>query len=188
MKNVTVYLGSRTGKSEIFCNNAYKIGKLLSLNNIGVIYGGASVGTMRALAEGVVENGGQLLGVFPKGFKGKKDNAAKGIDVQERRFANFIETKDLDERIRIMEEKSDGCIILPGSCGTLHEFISYHEGHDLGQHSKPIAILNTNGYYNPLIALIDNMIENGFASREEFGYIIVEDTPEKLVERISKEL
>lgn len=186
---VTVYLGSRPGNDGKYRENARELGRQLARRGIEVIYGGASVGTMGALAEGVREEGGHLIGVFPKGFLGRKDHAAKGLEVRNlwTDYPNYelIETETFDERIRTMERLSDACIVLPGSHGTMHEFFSYFEGLEVGRFDKPIFILNTDGYYDPLIAFIRNMVSAGFTGADDLGKITVVSTPAELVERLA---
>ena len=100
IKTVAVYLGSRPGNDPKFVQNAHGLGRLLAENHIDIVYGGASVGTMKALADGALDAGGKVVGVFPTGFKGKKDNAAAGIEVGPKGLAlsQLIEVHDLPER------------------------------------------------------------------------------------------
>ena len=183
-----VYLGSRPGNDPVFVGNARKLGRLLAENGIGIIYGGARVGTMGALSEGVMEAGGEITGIFPKGFKGRKDYARQGLDVRQTGGGypgyTFLEAPSFDERIRMMEKLSDLCIILPGSYGTMHEFFSFFEGNELDRFDKPVAILNTSGYYTPLLDLVGNMIRAGFTDGKDNELLIVADTPEDLISKI----
>ena len=180
-----VYLGSSNGNSPKYCENARRLGRLLAEKGIAVVYGGASVGTMKALAEGVLEAGGSLTGVMPVGFRGRRNYAAKGIDVRlHAPGIHFIETPDMGSRIATMEQLSDMCIILPGSHGTMEEFFSYFTGIEVGRFDKRIAILNTDGYYNPLLELLETMLKEGFSPAEDGGRLIVAATPEELVSRL----
>lgn len=180
-----VYLGSCPGNNPKYCDNAYKLGRLLAEAGISVVYGGAGVGTMEYLARGVLEAGGSLTGVFPKGFAGRKDYAEKGIDVQLKGPGiTMIEVPDFDVRIREMERLSDVAIILPGSFGTMHEFFSYYEGVVLGRFERKIAILNTDGYYDPVLELVRNMVRCGFTDSSDKDALIVAETPEELVQKI----
>ena len=178
-----MYLGSRPGNDPVHCRNAYTLGRLLAEAGIAVVYGGACVGTMGELARGVLEAGGSLTGVIPTGFKGRKSYAEKGIDVWLKGIRT-IETPDMPSRIRKMEELCDMFIILPGSCGTMHEFFSAIEGSVLGRFDKKIAILNTGGYYDPLIKLMDNMEREGFTDGNDKGWLLVAATPEELVSKL----
>jgi uncharacterized protein (TIGR00730 family) len=162
VKRVAVYLGSRPGNREVFLNFAYKLGIYLASKKVEVIYGGASVGTMGALAKGVKEGGGRIIGVFPQGFKGKKENSEKGIEVRDNTISEMIETDTLSSRIEKMNEMSDACIVLPGSFGTMNELFEYAIGLQLEMHKKAIHIINIDGFYDPLKDLISNIIDNGF--------------------------
>ena len=180
---VSVYLGSRPGNDPVHCRNAHTLGRLLAEAGIAVVYGGACVGTMGELARGVLEAGGSLTGVIPTGFKGRKSYAEAGLNVWLDGIPT-VETPDFPTRIRTMEEMCDAFIVLPGSCGTMHEFFSAIEGSVLGRCDKKIAILNTGGYYNPLIQLLDNMEREGFTDGNDKGWLLVAATPEELVSKL----
>lgn len=183
----TVYLGSSNGNDPKYCGNARRLGTLLAQAGIAVVFGGAGVGTMKSLADGVLEAGGSLTGVMPGGFKGRKDYAEKGIDVRlNAPGLHFIETPDMGTRIATMENLSDVCIILPGSHGTMEEFFSYFVGIELGRFDRKIAILNTDGYYTPLLDLIRNMVREGFSPQDDLSRLIVAATPEELVEKLKE--
>ena len=189
LMKIAVYLGSKPGNDPVFAENARLIGRYLAERGVEVIYGGASVGTMKALAEGVVEAGGKLTGVFPRGFKGRVEFAEAGVDVRNLNPGKysryeFIETENFDVRIRTMERMSDACIILPGSTGTMHEFFSYCEGNVLGDYRKPVGILNVSGYYDPLIGLFTNMKSRKFIGEKEIDCLRVSPSPRELVDAI----
>ena len=186
---IAVYLGSRPGSVPVFLDSAYETGKYLAERGVHVIYGGASVGTMGALARGVMDGNGKLTGVFPKGFRGRKDVADAGIEV---RFLNpsgysgyeYIETQDFDVRIRTMETMSDACIVLPGSTGTMHEFFSYCEGNVLGDFRKPVGILNVAGYYDGLLDYLSRMKACKFIGEKDTDFLRVSPSPRELVDSI----
>lgn len=185
-----VYLGSRPGSSPEFCESARETGRLFAENGIEVVYGGAKVGSMGALFEGVREGKGKVTGVFPKNFKGRKEYAQKGLDVFQdgEGYEDYkvIETVDLDERIRTIEGLVDVCVLLPGSYGSMHEFFSFFEANVIGTiNNKPLAILNLNGYYNPLLELIKNMEDAGFSNTGDLQSLIVADNPADLVSAVA---
>ena len=183
-----VYLGSNPGNDPKYMNNARELGRLLAAEGIDVVYGGARVGTMGAMSEGVMEAGGRITGVFPKGFKGRKVYARDGFDVRQtgEGYGNYtyLETDTFDDRIRKMEQLADLCIILPGSYGTMHELFSFFEGNELDRFNKPVAILNLDGYYDPLLELIRNMTDAAFTGREDLDLFLVAGSPEELLEKI----
>ena len=182
-----MYLGSRSGKEAKFVENAFQLGRLLTQSGIRIVYGGASVGTMKALADGAAEAGGEIIGVFPAGFLGKKDNADAGIDVGPGglHLTQVIYTKDLDERIATMESLADAMIFLPGSFGTMVEAFKWMEGWQLGYHSKPAFVLNTDGYYNHLLEQARTMIDNGFMDGFDMDRLFSAATPEELLDKLT---
>lgn len=153
IKAVTVYLGSSTGNSPIYMETAYKLGELLASNGFELVYGGSTLGTMNSLANGALSKGGKVTGIMPDNFLGG-EVAKDGI--------NFIRVKDMSERKHLLQEMSDAAIILPGSFGTMDEMFQYAVHKQLGYLAKPIYILNLNGYYNHLFALIEQMTQEGF--------------------------
>ena len=186
---IAVYLGSRPGSDPVYMDAAYEIGKYLAGRGVHVIYGGASVGTMGALAHGVMDGNGKLTGVFPRGFRGRKEVAESGVEVRNLNPSGFsgydlIETPDFDVRIRTMEAMSDGCIILPGGTGTMHEFFSYCECNVLGNFRKPVGVLNIAGYYDNLLNLFSSMEAGKFIGEKDADYLIVSPSPRELVDRI----
>lgn len=183
IKTVAVYLGSRSGNGQQFVNNAYRLGQLLAQNGVKIVYGGASVGTMKALADGCAAAGGHITGVFPTGFKGKRDNATAGIHVGPEGVAlnETIFVKDIAERIATMERLSDAMIFLPGSFGTMTEAFSWLEGWQLGYHLKPAFIMNTDDYYDGLLTQMRTMIASGFMDSDDTTLLHVASGPESLV-------
>ena len=188
IKTVAVYLGSRTGKGPEFVKNACRLGQLLAENDIRIVYGGASVGTMKALADGCAAAGGHITGVFPAGFKGKKDNAAAGIKVGPEGVAlsETIIVSDIAERIATMERLSDAMIFLPGSFGTMTEAFSWMEGWQLGYHTKPAFCLNTDGYYDGLLTQMRTMVAAGFMDSDDMNLLQVAPTPDSLVSLLTQ--
>jgi uncharacterized protein (TIGR00730 family) len=146
---ICVYCGSSPGTEPAFIEAAQKLGKILAENGVQLIYGGGSVGLMGALAESVLEHGGQVTGIIPE-FLTKRERP--------RRLAQeLIVTRDMHERKRTMFERADAFVALPGGLGTLEELVEQLTWVQLGRHKKPILIANISGYWGPLLALIDHM-------------------------------
>ena len=187
IKTVAVYLGSRPGAGEKYVKNARTLGWLLAENGIKIVYGGASVGTMKALADGAADAGGEIVGIFPAGFKGKKDNADAGIPVGPEgvRLTQTIYVRDIAERIATMENLADAMIFLPGSFGTMTEAFSWMEEWQLGYHTKPAFVLNTDGFYDGLLAQFNIMIAEGFMDGDDMNHLTACPTPEELVSKLS---
>ena len=144
-----VYCGSNPGTDLAFVKTAQDFGKILGENGIRLVYGGGSIGLMGALAASVIEHGGEVTGVIPEFL-----TAAE----RPRRLAQeLIVTRDMHERKRTMFERADAFVALPGGLGTLEELVEQMTWAQLGRHKKPILILNSERFWDPLCALIDHM-------------------------------
>jgi uncharacterized protein (TIGR00730 family) len=151
---VCVYCGSNPGTDPAFVEAARKFGKILAENGVRLVYGGGSVGLMGALAEAVLEHGGEATGIIPEFLTAKE---------QPRRLAKeLIITRDMHERKRIMFERADAFVALPGGIGTLEEIVEQLTWAQLGRHKKPMLFANINGYWDPLLALFTHMREQEF--------------------------
>jgi uncharacterized protein (TIGR00730 family) len=146
---VCVYCGSSPGTEPAFVEAAEKLGRILAENGVRLIYGGGSVGLMGAVAEAVIEHGGEVTGIIPE-FLTKRERP--------RRLAQeLIVTRDMHERKRTMFERADAFVALPGGLGTLEELVEQLTWVQLGRHKKPILIANINNYWDPLLALVEHM-------------------------------
>src|ERR1700722_14912718 len=151
---VCVYCGSSPGTEPAFVEAAQKLGRILAENGVRLIYGGGSVGLMGALAEAVLEHGGEATGIIPE-FLTKRERP--------RRLAQeLIVTRDMHERKRTMFERADALVALPGGGGTLEELVEQLTWVQLGRHKKPILIANINGYWDPLLELLAHMRAQNF--------------------------
>ncbi|MEG0517462.1 MAG: TIGR00730 family Rossman fold protein [Bacteroidales bacterium] len=180
--NVAVYLGSKPGNHPLFLETATALGEQLALHHYHIVYGGAGIGTMRALADGAINAGGKVTGVFPDNFKGKKEIRDYGIEIKHTGITEMIQVKDMQQRKKVMEEMSDCCIILPGSFGTLDELTEYAVNRQVGYHNKPIVVLNINGYYNPLKEMVMNMKNFGFIPSSEKDLLIYCNTIDEVIQ------
>jgi uncharacterized protein (TIGR00730 family) len=144
-----VYCGSSPGTDPAFVDAAQNFGKILAENDIRLVYGGGSTGLMGALATAVLENGGHVTGIIPE-FLTKRERP--------RRLAQeLIVTHDMHARKRTMFERADGFVALPGGIGTLEELVEQLTWAQLGRHRKPILLANIEGYWDPLLVLLDHM-------------------------------
>ena len=159
MKTVAVYLGSSPNCKDIYKGLAYELGNRIARAGLTLVYGGAAVGTMGALADGAREAGGEVVGIFPKGFRGTQEVRESGLEVVQQGLTKFIETDGFAERKQLMEDLSDACIVMPGSYGTLDELFTYACNRAIDKHTKPILVFNFEGYYEPLKQLLANMQE-----------------------------
>jgi len=157
MKSVAIYLGSAYGADQKYADFAYEVGRALALRGIEVIYGGANVGTMGSLARGVLENGGRLVGVFPKGFGGKREIQKKHIEILQEGMTETILTENFSERKAVMEQRADCAVALPGGIGTMDELFCFAVDNEIALHEKPAFILNFDGFYDGLKLQLETM-------------------------------
>jgi uncharacterized protein (TIGR00730 family) len=153
IKSIAVFCGSSLGNAPIFEKIARQLGKMLAEKQITLVYGGGRLGLMGAVADGVMEHGGQVIGVIPR-FLSTKEVAHVGI-------TELISVETMHERKLKMSDLCEGVIVLPGGFGTLDELAEMLTWAQLGLHQKPIGILNVEGYYDPLDQLFRTMEENG---------------------------
>ncbi|HEV7230414.1 MAG TPA: TIGR00730 family Rossman fold protein [Bacteroidia bacterium] len=168
MKRITVYCGSSPGTEPIYEQEARALGKLLAEKGMELVYGGAKIGLMGAVADGVLAHKGKVIGVLP-GFLKAKEVAHESLTA-------LILVDTMHERKMKMHDLSDGIIALPGGYGTLEELFEMLTWSQLGLHQKPIGLLNTNGFYKELLAFIDTMIQKGFLKQVNRDMLLVSDS------------
>lgn len=176
IKRITVFCGSSSGVSEIYEKSAFALGQLLATNGIGLVYGGAKVGLMGAVANGALSKGGEVIGVLP--------HFLKTVELEHQGLTELIPVASMHERKLKMEELCDGVIALPGGYGTLEEFFEMLTWAQLGLHSKPVALLNVNGFYSDLLALINRMVLQGFLKGVNQKMLLVNDDAAQLLEQM----
>ena len=176
MKSIAIFCGSSSGKKGIYEKSAHQVGAYLAKHSIKVIYGGAKIGLMGAVAKGALENQGEVIGIIPDFLKTK--------EVAHDQLSQMITVKTMHERKQKMDELSDAVIALPGGFGTMEEFFEMLTWGQLGLHTKPIGILNINGFYDPLISLFDSMYEEGFLKLVNREMVLVSDQIEILIKKL----
>ncbi|MEJ5092425.1 TIGR00730 family Rossman fold protein [Sphingobacterium faecium] len=176
MKRITVFCGSSFGTETIYQEQAYALGKILADHQIELVYGGAHVGLMGAVANGVMENNGKAIGVLPK-FLQK-------VEIAHESLTELILVETMHQRKIKMDELSDGVITLPGGYGTLEEFFEMLTWAQLGLHKKPIAILNINGFYDELLSCIQTMVDKGFLKKINQEMLIVSNDIEDILHQM----
>jgi len=149
IKTVCVYCGSAPGNNPRFIEAAVTLGKSFAENNVRLVYGGGSVGLMGAVAKSTLDHGGSVTGIIPE-FLRARENALTSVQ-------EMIVTPDMHERKRLMFERSDAFVALPGGIGTLEELVEQLTWQQLGRHSKPILIADIDGFWEPLLALLTHM-------------------------------
>lgn len=151
---ICVYGASSSEIDEAYKQRVYELGKKMAQRGMDLVYGGGAQGLMGAVARGVQENGGQVLGVAPDFFQ------VDGVLFD--KCTEFIFTKTMRERKQVMEDSADAFIMVPGGCGTFDEFFEILTLKQLERHTKAIAIFNVNGYYDKLVDMMENAIEQRF--------------------------
>ena len=149
LKAVCVYCGSGPGSNPKFVESARTFGRILAENGIRLVYGGGSIGLMGAIADSVIDHGGQVTGIIPDFLKAR--------EMMFRRAQEIIVTRDMHERKRLMFERADAFVALPGGVGTLEELVEQLTWAQLGRHKKPILMANIDRFWDPLCALFDHM-------------------------------
>ncbi|KQW98844.1 TIGR00730 family Rossman fold protein [Flavobacterium sp. Root420] len=176
MKRITVFCGSSFGTETIYAEQATLLGETFAKENIELVFGGANVGLMGALADGVLNNGGKAIGVLPN-FLRSKEIAHLGL-------TELILVESMHERKTKMNDLCDGVIALPGGFGTLEELFEMLTWAQLGLHKKPIAILNINGFYDSLIELTNTMVEKGLLKGANQKMLLVSDNIDDLLNQM----
>jgi uncharacterized protein (TIGR00730 family) len=176
INKIGVFCGSSMGSEPVFKQEAERLGKMLVENNIELVYGGANIGLMKILANTVLEKGGRVSGVMPD-FLAQKEIVHRGI-------TNLHIVHTMHERKHLMAKLSDAFIAMPGGFGTLDEVAEALTWYQLEILIKPVALFNVNGYFNHLIRFLDHCVETRFLRTEHRGNIIIEDQPDRLLERI----
>lgn len=177
MRTICVFCGSRSGIKSAYKQAAFALGKILADQQLTLVYGGAKSGLMGVLADTVLSSNGQVVGVMPKTL------------VKQEIVHNSLTTlhivDSLMERKRKMMELADGFIALPGGTGTLDELSEVLCLAQIGEHQKPIGLLDVESYFQPWIKLFDHMVAHGFLKSEARNLLLVDSQPEALVQKLT---
>ena len=174
IKNVCVYSASSTKIAPVYFAVAEELGHLLASKGINLINGAGSIGLMAATSNAALASGGTVTGVIPQ-FMVEQGWHHTGL-------TQLIETETMHERKRLMADMSDGVIALPGGCGTLEELLEIITWKQLGLYLKPIVVLNADGYFNPLLEMLQKAIDENFMRPEHGNIWVVAHTPEEAVQ------
>ncbi|HEY3133808.1 MAG TPA: TIGR00730 family Rossman fold protein [Gemmatimonadaceae bacterium] len=175
IRRLAVFCGSNPGTRPEYTEGAHALGRLLCERGIGVVYGGSSVGLMAALAEAVLDELGDIIGVIPKMLVER--------EVAHKALTDLRIVDSMHERKAMIAALSDGFVALPGGIGTLEEFFEIWTWAQLGVHDKPCGLLNIAGYFDPLLAFLDRAVEEKFVRDVHRSMVIVESEPRALLER-----
>ncbi|HVZ80059.1 MAG TPA: TIGR00730 family Rossman fold protein [bacterium] len=178
MKSICVYCGSNPGSNPLYSHHAQKLGQVLALLKITLVYGGSHLGLMGLLADSALENGGRVIGVIPRTL----------VD-QERAHPSLSELEvvaNMHERKRRMCDLAEGFIALPGGFGTLEEVLEQATWSQLGLQKKPVGFLNSGGYYSRLFDFLEHAAREGFLSRDFLYSCVIAEDPLALVGKLTK--
>ncbi|WP_345767368.1 MULTISPECIES: TIGR00730 family Rossman fold protein [Chryseobacterium] len=174
MKSITVFCGSSFGSDDIYKEQATLLGQTLARQDIRLVYGGADVGLMGAVADGALNSNGKVIGVLPHFLQSK--------EIAHKQLTELILVETMHERKTKMNDLCDGVIVLPGGYGTLEEFFEMITWAQLGLHQKPIGILNIDGFYDDLIRMVQTMVDKGFLKQVNRDMLLISDRIEDLLE------
>ena len=176
MQRLCVFTGSNEGKSPAYLAAAVRMGRLLASEGIELVYGGGRVGLMGAVADACLADGGLVIGVIPR-FLMDLELGHQGV-------TELRIVESMHERKALMADLSDGFAALPGGIGTMEELFEVWTWGQLGNHDKPVGLLNVDGYFDPLRAFIDHMVEERFLHGEHRAMLRVETDPALLIDQL----
>ncbi|WP_262272507.1 LOG family protein [Microvirga yunnanensis] len=171
-----VFCGSSSGQDPVYLEAARSLGETLAANGIELVYGGASVGLMGAVADAVLARGGHVIGVMPQALVDK--------EIAHRGLSDLRVVGSMHERKALMAELADGFVALPGGLGTFEELFEVWTWAQLGYHRKPCALLNAGGFYDKLTDFLDDVVDRSFVKPIHRAMLIVESKPAALVEAV----
>jgi uncharacterized protein (TIGR00730 family) len=173
IRNICVYCGSSVGADPAFFAAAKKFGAILAENGVGLVYGGGSLGLMGAVAHSVLNAGGRVTGVIPH-FLQKREHMLESVQ-------ELLVVEDMHERKRLMFEKADAFVALPGGLGTLEELVEQLTWVQLQRHDKPVLIADIAGFWGPLLALVDHMRKQAFIRPQTEARFLVSEKVEDIL-------
>lgn len=178
MKKICVYSGSNPGNRPEYKELAMRLGQVFVQHEIELVYGGSKLGLMGALADHILNNGGKVTGVMPSGLFPS--------ELVHERLTRFIEVRDMHERKKTMADLADGFISLPGGIGTYEELFETLSWAQLGIHNKPIGALNVADFFEPVLSLLQNTVQEGFMKESNMQLLLVATDPQELIDRMNK--
>ena len=176
IKNICVYSASSTKLDPIYYNAANELGRFMAQRKINLVNGAGGIGLMKSIADAVLDNGGKVIGEIPH-FMVEQNWQHPGL-------TELIEVKDMHERKKLMAEKSDAIIAMPGGCGTLEELLEIITWKQLGLYLNPIIILNINSFFDPLLEMLEKAINENFMSQQHAEIWRVANSAEEALDMI----
>jgi uncharacterized protein (TIGR00730 family) len=177
-RRVCVFCGSSPGVKPAYRAEAVCLGRLLGQLGLGLVYGGAQVGLMGAMADAALDHGCEVIGVIPRSLA--------GMEIAHQRLTRLILVETMHERKALMAKEADAFVALPGGFGTLDEFFEILTWAQLGIHAKPCVLVNTAGYYDHLLSFLEVAVDQGFLKPENYALIQVVASPVAAIKVIQK--
>jgi uncharacterized protein (TIGR00730 family) len=174
MHRICVYIGTNKGAHQEYQQAARDLAQEMVRRGIGLVYGGGRLGLMGVIADAIMEAGGEVIGVIP--------GALVPTEVANENLTQLIEVGSMHERKAIMADLADGFIAMPGGFGTLDELFEIVTWAQLGIHHKPVGLLNVLGFYDPLLAMVQHLVKEGFVSARHAGILLHKDNPVELLD------
>ena len=176
MRRLCVFSGSRPGARPQYWKVARELGQAIARDGLGLVYGGANVGLMREVADAALSEKGEVIGVIPRALV-DREVAHEGLTE-----LRIVDTMHV--RKAMMSELSDGFVALPGGFGTLDELFEILTWAQLGMHAKPVGLMNTEGFWEPLVRLVEHMVREGFVPDDQRQLLLVESDPDVLLAKM----
>jgi uncharacterized protein (TIGR00730 family) len=177
MKRVCVYCGSSPGRRAAYLHEARQLGRILAERRLGLVYGGASVGLMGAVADAALQGGGEVLGVIPRNLEQR--------EIGHRGLTRLHVVGSMHERKQKMADLADAFVALPGGMGTLEELSETLTWSMLGLHAKPLGLLDVDRYWRPLLAFLDHAVAEGFLRAEHRALVLDDADAARLLDRLA---
>ena len=179
MKNISIFCGAHKGKNPVYAEEAKNIAEIIAKKGINVVFGGGNVGLMKIVSDAALDNGVNAIGISLRSLF--------ELEMVNPRLDEIVVAESLLDRKDVFMNRSDAFIVLPGGVGSLDELAEVMASNQLGIINKPVGILNTDGYYDHLIAWMKQAVDEGFISKANFDELIITDSCEELVEKIVTE-
>lgn len=179
IRSICVYCGSSTGHNPLYREAGLALGKSIAEHGLRLVYGGGTRGIMGAVAQGVMLAGGEVVGIIPTFLLDKEASLEKAKELSE-----LIVVEDMHQRKRLMFQKSDAFVTLPGGIGTVEEIVEMMTWAQIGQHTKPMVFANINKFWQPMLAMLDHMRNEGFLHTAQKVQPMIIDRPEDIIPAI----
>ncbi len=177
LKRICIFCGSHFGADPAYRSAAIELGECMVERGLGLVYGGGDVGLMGVVADTVMAGGGEVIGVIPRSLR-DREVAHHGI-------TDLQVVDSMHERKRLMYAQAEAVLALPGGIGTLDELFESMTWNQLGIHLKPAGLLNVGGFFDPLIAMLDRVLEQGFVGRDYRDFLLAEPTADAVLDALA---